>query len=104
MRISKVLPSGYKLVIKLHSTMLLRNSASYPIEWFNRISNLHNTYFVTPLMSGVDIISNSKGVATIAGTSLLEAALMGKPAFAFGDSEYSVLDGIHTFSEESFLK
>ena len=103
MRISKVLPSGYKLVIKLHSTMLLRNSASYPIEWFNRISNLHNTYFVTPLMSGVDIISNSKGVATIAGTSLLEAALMGKPAFAFGDSEYSVLDGIHTFSEESFL-
>jgi hypothetical protein len=104
MRLSKVLPIGYKLVIKVHTTMLLRNAAPYPIDWFNRINNMHNTYFISPLVDGVDIVSNSKAVATVCGTSLLEAAIMGKPAFSFGNPEFSILDGVYEFSENDFVK
>ena len=45
---------------------------------------------------------NAIAVVSLAGTSLLEAAISGKPAFAYTDPEFISLDGINKFNENTF--
>jgi len=104
MRLSKVLPVDCKIVIKVHSTMLIRESSPHSLSWYNKINEIHNTYFVSPLLKGIDVVKYSKAVAAVSSTTLLEAVVMGKPAFCFGNPEFEILDGVFKFSEERFVR
>ena len=103
-RLSKSVPVNCKLVVKVHSTMLVGDSDSYPIDWYNKINKIHNVYFVSPMLKGIDVIRKSKAVSSISGTTLFEAAIMGEPAFSFGSPEFEDLDGVYKFDEETFLE
>ena len=103
-RLSKVIPIDYKIVVKVHSTMLNKFSDSHPYEWYKKISEIHNVYFVSPYLSGLKVIQASSGVASTNSTALLEGAVMGKPCFRFGRCEFEEMDGVYFFDEKSFLK
>jgi hypothetical protein len=103
MRLSKIIPINCKIVVKPHSTMLVRDSYPHPINWYNKINEMHNVHFVSPLLNGIDVIKDSKAVAAVYGTSLFEASIMGKAAFTFGNPEFEILDGVYKFNEDTFL-
>jgi predicted glycosyltransferase len=68
-----------------------------------------NVIFIKANIPGIEIIKKSLGVATINGTSGLEAALMGKPVISFSKHNYyNFLDHVHVVKSDkdihTFLK
>ncbi|MEO0328172.1 MAG: hypothetical protein AAF217_06180 [Pseudomonadota bacterium] len=61
--------------------------------FFERISKVPNTKFMSRHTSSFDLIRNSIAVATISGTAGWEALRMGKAAIVFGDAFWKNLPG-----------
>lgn len=98
--VSKALPAGWYLYVKEHQSMVGERG----IEFYKKAKKIPNVrlvqlnYYKDPK----PWIVKSMGVVTITGTTAYEAALLGKPAFVFGDVPFNVIDGItrvHSFEE-----
>lgn len=86
------LPAGYNLVVKEHSIVGFRRRAFY-----DDILKLPNVIMASPRLPGIELAARSAAVSTIAGTTAVEAALIGKQAIIFTRRvEYSFLPNIHT--------
>lgn len=76
---------------------------------YNKIKAIPNVSLLHPGISGRDIISNSRGVFTINGTSGFEAILLNKQVFVFGNSFYDLssqvkkIHNIRDLREELYL-
>ena len=80
-QLSKSLPIGSKLVIKEHPNGVGSRSA-----WeLYRIGGIENVILVDHDTPSKNLIENSQGVVTVAGTAAIEARYMNKPALVFSD-------------------
>lgn len=90
--VSKSLPAGWRLYVKEHQAMLGERG----MDFYSRCKSIPNVrlvrfnYYKDPK----PWIENAKAVVTITGTSAYEAALLGKPAFVFGDVPFNVIKGV----------
>ena len=90
--IAKSLPVGYKLVVKEHPMQEIRGWR--PISHYNEIKNMPNVEYYHPSVPSKTLIEKCSLVATITGTSGLEAAINGKPSVVFADTIYSELPSV----------
>lgn len=89
------LPLEYSLVIKLPPRMrLITGGYSKKIKFFTELLKLDRVIVVSPSCDSIELVKGSEGVISIAGTSLLEARIFGKPAYRWGKPEFSSIDSI----------
>lgn len=103
-KISKIIPIDWKVIVKPSPIMNLYDIDAQTTEFYEKISRIYNCILCDYEVSAADLIRNSSAVASIAGTNLLEGAILGKPAFRFGEFNLDKLDGIFSFEENSFLE
>tara|TARA_B110000196_G_scaffold290175_1_gene276264 strand:+ start:1052 stop:1735 length:684 start_codon:yes stop_codon:yes gene_type:complete len=97
--IAKSLPVNYKLVVKEHPGMTMREWRK--ISELKEILEIPNVFFVHPQASINDLMKKCSAVITVGGSSGLEAAFYGKPVLVFSDTIYSVLPSVfRIFSPE----
>lgn len=98
-QLSKKLPVGWRILVKINPNMLA-NIDTHPTNYYKKIAELPNVYVVHPFASSAELIEKSKGVACLAGTALLEAAIYNKPGIRWGNTEFSAINTIQKFSED----
>ena len=96
--LSRFLPKNWKIVIKENPTQLLsytghgeRGRYAYYYDDLISINNVILAHLDTPQF---ELIDRSKAVATLTGTSGLEACIRGKPVLIFGNAWYRGCDGV----------
>lgn len=100
-QLSKLLPVDWKLVVKMNPNMLA-GFDTHPNEYYQRINKLPNVIFINPLYQSSAIVKQAKAVASLTGTVLLESAIIGKPAFRWGMTEFADVNGIYEFNRSLF--
>lgn len=90
--VSKSLPAGWRLYVKEHQSMLGERSMAFykQVKKIPNVRLVRFNYYDDPK----PWIENARAVVTITGTSAYEAALLGKPAFVFGDVPFAVIKGV----------
>lgn len=78
--LSRDLPAGVKLAVK----DVPMGCGRRPDNFYDQILRLKNVVILNLAIPGPEVIKRALGVATIAGTGGLEAALLGKPVISFG--------------------
>ena len=94
--VSKSLPVGWRLYVKEHQAMLGERGKDF-YEHVKKIPNVRLVRF-NFYNDPKPWIEKSKAVVTITGTSAFEAALLGKPAFVFGEVPFALIKGITRIS------
>lgn len=87
--ISKLIPYGYKLIVKPNQNGLGEFGSSF----YNQI-DAHNVIVVDPRVDSKDLIKISDITFSITGTSALEAGMFGKKAITFNKLFFSRLKGV----------
>jgi len=90
--IVKSLPIGYKLYVKEHPTMDIRDWRS--ISFYKKIMNLPNVKMLHPNVNPKKFLPQCSMVITIGGTAGFEAAFYEKPVISFVDTLYSPLKSV----------
>lgn len=90
--VSKALPTGWRLYVKEHQAMLGERGK----DFYERVKKIPNVRLVrfNFYNDPKPWIEKAKAVVTITGTSAFEAALLGKPAFVFGEVPFALIKGI----------
>jgi hypothetical protein len=90
LKCAKMLPEGCVLIVKENPEMFgLRD-----LFFYRKLESAKNILLADPFSATWDFLENSSGVLGISGTLLLEAEILGKPAFAIGEPEfYGILAG-----------
>ena len=95
--ISKALPKGWKVYVKEHvsqfSTKLYGERGRSAI-FYDQLLALGNVELVSLSYQSFDLIDNAKAVATVTGTSALEAINRGHVALIFGNVWFQSCEGI----------
>jgi len=98
--LAKSVPADWIIYVKEHPQTIL--SRLRPRDFFKKLKRIPNVE-IAPIDSNThNIISNSEMVATITGTSGLEAVLRGKPVVGFSDY-INVFDGMDLSAKISDL-
>lgn len=84
------LPARYRLYVKEHDVMF----GQRPLHFFRALREMPNVVIVSPYESGPALVRRAAAVATVTGTLGWDAALLGKPVFAFGDSFFATYRGV----------
>jgi hypothetical protein len=79
--LAKSLPVSWVLAVKEHPNMKSGRSWSF----YRRLSRLPNVVLIAPETPSWRLVQECRLVATLSGTSGLEAGIIGKPALVFGD-------------------
>jgi capsule polysaccharide modification protein KpsS len=98
--IAKSIPADFTLYVKEHPQMKLTKWRN--VNFYKEIMKLPNVKLLHPDVSSSDLLSHSKLVLTVAGTSGFEATIHGKPTIVFSDTLYSNLSSVfrvHGFEE-----
>jgi len=93
------LPAGYKLYVKEHDVMF----GQRPLSFFRELKRMSNVVRVSPYENGPELVRRAAAVATITGTIGWEAAWLGKPVIAFGNSYYVPYRGIDRVTDPTRL-
>jgi len=88
-QIAKSIPVGHKLFVKEHFSM--RRTAWRERSYYKKILDLPNVQLVHPSVESNLLLKNCSMVATVTGTTALEAGFYQKPSIVFSDSIYSYL-------------
>jgi hypothetical protein len=95
-QLAKALPADWQVVVKIKPDMLT-SFDTHPVSYFLGMSRLANVQFIHPLTPSTEIIDKASAVATIAGTALLEGAVLDKPGFRWCPTEFEAIDTIYPF-------
>jgi len=87
--LAKALPIDHKLYVKEHFSMKIE--AWRDIAFYKQILDLPNVELIHPEVNPDLLLKNCSLVATITGTSALEAGFYHKPSIMFSDSSFSYL-------------
>jgi hypothetical protein len=98
--ISANMPSNYKLIVKEHKIAIGRR----PLNFYKTIHDIPDVMFADESMFMGDLIINSMGLITIAGTAGLEAYLLGKNIGVIGDVYYMKVPGVTTIHDVSKMR
>ena len=91
--IAKSLPIDYKLYVKEHPSMSIRDWR--PIPEYKELMCIPNVRLFHPSMETSQFYENCSLVISTGGTSGFEAAFYQKPSIVFGDVNYSILSSVH---------
>ena len=86
------LPPGYFLYVKDHPHLLYYRS----VEDYLRIKRIPNVKLMAPHIPGKQLIGNARGVFSINATAGLEALLMQKEVYIFGNAFYAACPLVHS--------
>ncbi|MBD65323.1 MAG: hypothetical protein CME62_08950 [Halobacteriovoraceae bacterium] len=104
-KLRELLPENIKIVVKENP---FQSSFKRPLGYYFELKKIKNLLLVPMSYNSIDLIYNSKGVATITGTCGWEAINMNKPALVFGKAWYCKLKGVYNYNSEierrEFLK
>ncbi len=103
-KVSKLLPLDYYLVVKPNPYAFNLYMNQYPVERYKKIDIIPNVVLVSPDINHELLLKRCKAVVTVSGSSSLEALFYKKPGFLFSNTEFSSVNGIHLFNEETFFK
>jgi hypothetical protein len=94
--LSRDLPAGVLLVVK----EAFGNIGRRPANFYQQITDMKNVVLIHPMELGFDVVRQSAAVATICGTTGLEATAMGKPVIVFGKhNNYNFLPHIQVVDD-----
>lgn len=102
-QLSKLVPVDYKIYVKTNPEMLFKGTDTAPHSWYEKVKNIHNVRFISPTFPGKKLLTECQAVVCLTGTSLLEAAMLNKPAFRVGEPEFSVLDSVYEYDQKTFM-
>ena len=100
-QLDNLLPEGWDIVVKENPTQGTFNRES---TYFHRLQRMQSVHFAPTDANSKLLIKNAKVVATVFGTSSLEAVQMGVPTVTFGKAWYNCLPGITRFSKDIDLE
>ena len=83
--LAKALPPSLTLVVKEHVIML----GQRPPAFYELLRAMPNVQIMSPFVSGAALAQQAAAIATITGTTGLEALFLGVPLLLFGDAEYA---------------
>ncbi len=100
--LSKSVPWDFRILVKEHWGMLGKR----PLSFYNQLKKLKNIVLVSPFLheDPKQYIQDCKGVVTIAGTSALEAAFLGKPSIIFGSMSFETLSCVNKITDITKIK
>ena len=81
---SRLLPEGVRLLVKEHPLMFGFRDP----DFFRRLGRMRNVSTVSHEVSTKSLILQAQGVLGIAGTALIEAQMLGRPAWTLGRPEF----------------
>lgn len=81
------LPADFVVLVKEHPWMVGKRSMAY----YEALLNVPRVRLVRPSVDGRTLIEHASLVATITGSTALEAAILRKPVVTFGDCPYNAL-------------
>lgn len=100
-RVAERIPKGTVLVVKEHPLMFGYRRRGF----YEQLKSFPNVRLVDPFSDSKSLIRESLGVLGISGTVLLEARLLGLPAWSFGDPEFKpVLSGTGWEGLQEFME
>lgn len=97
-QLSLIMPADWKIVVKINPSMIA-DVDNHPNSYYKRIAMIPSVWFVSPEFPSLEIIRQCKATASLAGTSLFEGVLMGKPGICWGRPEFAMMPGIIRFEE-----
>lgn len=95
------LPAGYKVYVKIPPAANFLTGYPRRISFYRKLINLPGVCVISTEVPSIELITRSRGVCCIAGTALLEAALLGKVAIAMGRPEFECISSITHFDDFS---
>ena len=91
---------GLSILVKEHPDMFGLRQA----DFYKRLKRLQSIRLVAPWATTIDYLRGARAVVGVAGTVLLEAEILGKPAWSLGKPEFSAyLAGSGTDGIQDFL-
>ena len=85
--VASALPAGYWLYVKENPNMAI---GARPLGFYREIASIPGVRLCATSMNSYEIIQKSRGVVTLAGTTGLEALMLGKPVLLLGHAFYEV--------------
>lgn len=92
------IPPNWCIAVKLPPTMFSISGYTKSRFFFTRLLKIPSVRIVSPWASSYDLINRSEAVACLAGTALLEAAILGKKGIYWGKPEFEVLNNLIHFN------
>lgn len=99
----KFVPDNIKIVVKEHPSQINMSdhgSRGRSPLFYNLIKNLKNTSLIDINHNSVELIKGSKFVATITGTVVIEASLLGVRGLTFGYPWYNGCPNVTSYSKD----
>ena len=94
--ITKSLPIGYKLYVKIHPS----SKGKHHLSFYKKIASIFSVKLVPSDYNSWDLIENSSAVAVVTGTTGWEALQLGKPVITFGECFYNSLSFVYKAGTE----
>lgn len=100
-RLAKSLPISMKLYVKEHGAMTILGWRE--ISFYKKILQLPNVVLLHPSLNYAELIKSCSVLATIRGTSGIEAAFYDKPTIIFADVSFHELPSVYRITNMSDL-
>jgi hypothetical protein len=97
--LSRAIPASHRLLVKIHKS----DAANYSADSLRRMLSRPATELIHPFADAREFVEKSDLVVSIQGTMGLEAALLGKPVIALGDSPVTLFPSVARIGELSEL-
>jgi capsular polysaccharide biosynthesis protein len=95
--LARIVPAGWRIYVKDHPFQFFPNSIgerSRSVEFYDDLMAHSNVTLVPWSVSPFELIDHAKAVATVCGTTGIEAIMRGKPVLAFGYAWYRDCEGV----------
>jgi hypothetical protein len=106
-KLRNMVPTEYSIFVKEHPTHLYRADKGVrgrsPLL-YDYISNIVGVTLVPKDLDSLDLIKNSSLVASISGSAVFEAAVLGKPSIKFGDAWFNECPNVFSWHQELDFK
>jgi len=96
-RVARLIPPSWSIVVKVAPGMYAVDGDSRKISYYEELLKIPNVHVMSPYYDNKDILVNSSMVASLSGTALIEAAMLGKPSLRWGEPEFSIIKEIKIF-------
>jgi len=105
--LSVAAPPEFNIFVREHPSQTLFSTRGFlgrDLSFYEELSALPNVFLLTSKTPYIDIIKQSRMVATLTGTVAVEASLVGVPALVFGRAWYEGLRGCYQVRDLRLLE
>lgn len=102
--LSQKLPANWQILVKLPPSQFSLEGYTRDIEFFYNLRKIPNVKILSPWVRSYDLLTKCQVVASLAGTALLEGAILGKRGIYWGKPEFEILSSLIHINNFSFEK